>query len=439
MCVTNTINRRPRAIAFKGCQVEPPTSNVATSSHVNGFAVASMPQQISNEFPSTFPVYNNASNSVGVFNVNSSFDWRNHSALSMANQYNFQNQQPNVKPARPKRRRKPQKPGKTAKMNDRHFVVHNYHDHANDQPDETDVQEESQPSRRRGGVSLSFPLKLHAMLDQIEADGLAHVISWQSHGRAFLVHKPQEFVSHVMPTYFRQTKLTSFQRQLNLYGFCRLTRGNDNRGYYHELFLRGKPFLCKKMSRTKVKGTKFKAASSPDAEPDFYKMAPVVITPPTSGASDHETTDSDSVDTFTMPSPLMMQSPVASFDAIPTAFYQTAIMSPMSPLPVKEIQQPMMYQEPPPPIPSLYQNQQTTAVSMMNQEPISSDEEEHIDDELLNALGMEHDFVQTWGKMTAAADAQSVGSFDAEEILEEGTEISDDYQLGCLLQQFLTE
>jgi hypothetical protein len=66
--------------------------------------------------------------------------------------------------------------------------------------------------------------------------------------------------------------LTSFQRQLNLYGYCRLTRGADAGGYYHELFLRGKSFLCKQMVRTKVKGTRFKAASSPEQEPDFYTM-----------------------------------------------------------------------------------------------------------------------------------------------------------------------
>jgi hypothetical protein len=174
---------------------------------------------------------------------------------------------------RPKRRRKPQKPGKTAKHNDRHFVVHNYHDHALDHDDENDDSEhEETGGRRRGGVSISFPTKLYSVLEQVEADGWGHVISWMPHGRCFVIHKPKEFSELVMPHYFRQSKLTSFQRQLNLYGFCRLTRGNDAGGYYHELFLRGRMFLAKKMQRTKIKGTKFKAASSPEHEPDFYCM-----------------------------------------------------------------------------------------------------------------------------------------------------------------------
>ena len=75
--------------------------------------------------------------------------------------------------------------------------------------------------------------------------------------------------------FFKQTKLTSFQRQLYLYGFARITRGPDSSGYYHEMFLRGKAFLCKHMSRTKVKGTKIKASSNPEHEPNFYRMPPL--------------------------------------------------------------------------------------------------------------------------------------------------------------------
>lgn len=78
-----------------------------------------------------------------------------------------------------------------------------------------------------------------------------------------------------MGKFFKQTKLTSFRRQLNLYDFQRITHGRDAGSYYHELFLRGRPLLAKRMVRRKVKGTKIRASSSPDDEPNFYKMIPM--------------------------------------------------------------------------------------------------------------------------------------------------------------------
>jgi HSF-type DNA-binding len=112
----------------------------------------------------------------------------------------------------PKRRRKPQKPGKTAKNNDRHFVVHHYHDHAQDvdcgdtsnqhaEGESSSSSDEDGQHRRRGGVSVAFPVKLHEVLDQVEVDGFAHIISWQEHGRCFMIHKPKEFVDYIMPRY----------------------------------------------------------------------------------------------------------------------------------------------------------------------------------------------------------------------------------------------
>jgi hypothetical protein len=75
------------------------------------------------------------------------------------------------------------------------------------------------PRRNRGGVSEPFPEKLHRMLDTVEREGLSEVVGFFSHGRAFAIHKQRRFVNDIMPRFFRQSKLTSFQRQLNLYGY----------------------------------------------------------------------------------------------------------------------------------------------------------------------------------------------------------------------------
>jgi Heat shock transcription factor len=101
---------------------------------------------------------------------------------------------------------------------------------------------------------------------------LQHIIGWQPHGRSFCIRNPGEFESGLMTTFFAQTQLTSFRRQLNLYDFKRITHGPDAGSYYHELFMRGKPLHAYRIKRTKVKGTKYRSTSSPEEEPDFYSM-----------------------------------------------------------------------------------------------------------------------------------------------------------------------
>lgn len=70
--------------------------------------------------------------------------------------------------------------------------------------------------RNRGGVTEPFPEKLYRMLEVCERDGHGDIVSFFSHGRAFAIHKPRKFEAEVMPKFFRQSKMTSFQRQLNL-------------------------------------------------------------------------------------------------------------------------------------------------------------------------------------------------------------------------------
>lgn len=79
-------------------------------------------------------------------------------------------------------------------------------------------------------LSDLFPAKLHQMLGEVDPD----IVGWRPHGRAFRVNKPTEFVEDVIPKYgFKQSKLVSFNRQLNLYGFSRVFGGPDSGSYYH--------------------------------------------------------------------------------------------------------------------------------------------------------------------------------------------------------------
>jgi HSF-type DNA-binding len=176
----------------------------------------------------------------------------------------------------------------------------------------------------------NFPAKLHVCLTELERHGLDHVASFQPHGRCFLVHKQEDFVRKVLPRYveehwsklfvvcfnvraqlticsllpliavfswFKQTKYSSFQRQLNIYGFMRIASGTPSRcvaelmvvtrlshshrffrsgidkgGYYHPMFLRGKPNLLAYVVRKAIKGTGPRRPSIQAADPDFYAL-----------------------------------------------------------------------------------------------------------------------------------------------------------------------
>lgn len=80
----------------------------------------------------------------------------------------------------------------------RHYVVHNYHDFAHVTQEEAHKSQEKR-SRRRGGVAVHFPVRLHEALSAIEADGHGGVIGWMSHGRCFVIHKPRDFEKTLMP------------------------------------------------------------------------------------------------------------------------------------------------------------------------------------------------------------------------------------------------
>lgn len=113
----------------------------------------------------------------------------------------------------------------------------------------------------------TFPAKMHAILTNPR---LNDIVAWAEHGRSWTILKPRAFEVRILPKYFEHSKFSSFVRQANGWGFRRLSSGNDRNTYYHEYFLRGMPWLIKKMRRPKVNEKK---SISPEQEPGFVEIS----------------------------------------------------------------------------------------------------------------------------------------------------------------------
>ncbi|GAX13371.1 hypothetical protein FisN_8Lu414 [Fistulifera solaris] len=100
----------------------------------------------------------------------------------------------------------------------------------------------------------NFPAKLHYLLGEMEKDGQNDIMSWQSDGLSFVVHDKARLEEHILPQWYRQSHYSSFQRQLNIYGFQRISKGVHKGGYKHEFFQRDKPELCANIPRCRKKG-----------------------------------------------------------------------------------------------------------------------------------------------------------------------------------------
>jgi hypothetical protein len=77
-----------------------------------------------------------------------------------------------------------------------------YRDYANVDLQEVKAELNVSPDKckgPRGGVAVPFPVRLYAMLEETKKEGLEDIVSWQVHGRCFMVHSPANFVTDVLP------------------------------------------------------------------------------------------------------------------------------------------------------------------------------------------------------------------------------------------------
>ncbi|KAG5185196.1 HSF-type DNA-binding-domain-containing protein, partial [Tribonema minus] len=90
-----------------------------------------------------------------------------------------------------------------------------------------------------------FPHILASILENESAD----IIGWSQSGRSFGIREMNAFKDQILPQYFKHDKFSSFQRQLNLYGFRKIVKGNESGCYIHTYFRRGHPELLKQVRR----------------------------------------------------------------------------------------------------------------------------------------------------------------------------------------------
>lgn len=155
-------------------------------------------------------------------------------------------------------------------------VCQTYRDFSHVTPDtpteEIDYDDSSSGATLPGGTrgtDSNFPAKLHHILSRQD---LSDVITWLPHGRSWRLVDRQAFMNQIMPKYFSHSNYASFARQVNGWGFKRMSRkGTDYGSYYHQLFLRGMPHIAKRMRRPLKIGKK--VSLDPSKEPNLEEIS----------------------------------------------------------------------------------------------------------------------------------------------------------------------
>ena len=94
-------------------------------------------------------------------------------------------------------------------------------------------------SRRYGDFDLdmeSGATSSGKLFQILENSSDSDAIGWLPNGNSFAIFDQSRFID-LLPHYFKHKKISSFQRQLNLYGF---RRDKQQGSYYHPKFQRGR-------------------------------------------------------------------------------------------------------------------------------------------------------------------------------------------------------
>uniref|UniRef100_A0A913HJX9 HSF_DOMAIN domain-containing protein n=1 Tax=Strongyloides stercoralis TaxID=6248 RepID=A0A913HJX9_STRER len=104
------------------------------------------------------------------------------------------------------------------------------------------------------------PVFLIKLWNIVNDPNLDHIIEWDESGLSFHIKDPYAFCKEVLPLYFKHSNLNSCVRQLNMYGFRKITtfeksslvgcqNAGDNLEFSHPCFVRGRYDMLSNIKR----------------------------------------------------------------------------------------------------------------------------------------------------------------------------------------------
>ncbi|CAM9817333.1 unnamed protein product, partial [Phaeothamnion confervicola] len=97
--------------------------------------------------------------------------------------------------------------------------------------------EEARPAGGNAGKRGAPSTFLSHLVDMLQVES-PDIIAWTEDGCGFTIFDMERFTNEVCPRHFKHGKFSSFQRQLNLYGFHKMGRTPDAGTYTHPQFRR---------------------------------------------------------------------------------------------------------------------------------------------------------------------------------------------------------
>nr|XP_043639953.1 heat stress transcription factor B-2a-like [Erigeron canadensis] len=139
----------------------------------------------------------------------------------------------------------------------------------------THVERSGEGETQRSSSPTPFLTKTYQMVDDVLSN---EMVSWNENGNGFIVWKPPEFATDLLPKYFKHNNFSSFIRQLNTYGFRKIV--SDRWEFAHDYFRRGEKYLLKEIHRRKT--------AIPPSTPSVTTAVPLVAVPISSPSNSSE-------------------------------------------------------------------------------------------------------------------------------------------------------